>query len=157
MGQIVMKKLFQKFDIIYQNRLFKDLYTYILSGMTAILIFLIPFFIPMRKLLGSFIFDLLVRIFVTFVFYRMFYFVSHLDQFYEKFYFGINSANTPKPDGIKQVVNICAALFVGCCGYLFFHSSVKYFLQMVEGWSVPISLGISILLSLPMLSQYKKR
>lgn len=152
-----MKKLLQDLNSLYEREITKDLYTYILSGITTVLLTIIPFFIPMRKILGSFVFDLCARLFITYTFCSMFYFVSHLEQFYEKFYSGVNKANTPKPDGIKQTINIFAAIFVGCCGYIFYHLSLDTFFPMTEGLSIAISLSFGIILSIPLLSQYNKR
>lgn len=152
-----MRKIFRDFDSFYKRKFIKNLYTSIFSGITTILLLIIPFFIPMRRLLGSFIFDLFARLFVTYSFCSMFYFVSHLDQFYTKFYSGIIVTTTQSPDGIKRVINILAATFVGFCGYLFFHLSLDSFYPMPMEWNIAISITIGIFLFLPMISQYDKR
>lgn len=152
-----MKTIINVIDSLYQQSITKKLYVYILSGVTIILLLIIPSFITQRKIFVSFWFDFCIRILITYSFYSMFHFVSHLDQYYSNFYKGVINTLSSTPDKIKQIVNIFASVFAGFAVYLIYHSVLNFFSPSLNKSSEYISLAIGIFVFLPLISQYKKR
>jgi hypothetical protein len=152
-----MKNIIMALDSIYQKEKIKKIYTYTLSGITIVLIMVIPTFTINRNLIGSFFIDFLVRSFITYSFCNLYYFVSHLEKYYEKFYSGADMSNDPAPDELKQVINVITALFVGACGFFFLQKIMVYFLAEFRFGGIIISFIIGFFLFLPVISQYKKR
>lgn len=151
-----MSEITKKIENIYDNRLFKNLYTFILSGITIILLIIIPFMIN-RNIISTIWFDFIVRIFITYSFCNLFHFVSHLDQYYSKFYGDKITLVTSKPDTFKQTVNIISSVFVGCVGYFFYKSTISFFIPNIGDIGPILSIIIGLLLFLPLLSQFQKR
>ncbi len=153
-----MKTFLESIDILYQKKEVKKIYTLILTSLTIILLIIVPFFIERTETFGSAAFDLLVRIYITYSNYSLFHFVSHLDQYYAKFYQGASMTNFfAEPDILKKIVNIAAAIFAGCAGGLFYYLSLSFFIPILNIFSLILSIMVGLLITLPMMSQYKKR
>lgn len=152
-----MKKILETIDILYQKKENKKIYTITLTSFTTILLIIIPFFIERTKTFGSLWSDLLVRIYITYSYYYMFHFVSHLDQYYAKFYKGAIASSFSTPDILKQIINIAAAIFAGCAGGLIYYLSLTFFIPGNMAVSAIISIFFGIFLMIPLISQYKKR
>lgn len=152
-----MDRSVDKLNTIYETRKYKSLYTFILSGLTTFLLIVLPFFVSRKEIISTIWIDLLIRVFITYNFCMAFYFVSHLDQYYEKFYKGARTPIFSTPDTLKQIVNILGAIFVGIGGFLFLKLSTSFFIPNIEIAGTIISIFIGIMLFTPLLSQYKKR
>ena len=103
------------------------------------------------------VFDLLVRLFITYSFYHSFHVVMNLDQYYEKFYARTIPLTFQKPDALKQIINILSAIFVGFCSGVFYNAIVQFFIPNIGGFSFIVSSLIGLSLLIPLLSQYQKR
>lgn len=152
-----MNQFLLKSNALYQNAQFKRIYTWTLSGITFILIIVVPFFIKRATLIGSIYLDLFVRLFITYCFFHLFHFVAHLDQYYEKFYASTIPLTFQKPDGLKQIVNILAAIFAGCCGGVFYNAILKFFIPNLGIFSILFSIFIGLSSLILLLSQCQKR
>jgi hypothetical protein len=150
-------EILARLNTIYETKKFKNLYTYILSGLCFILVVIIPFFVVRKYLFGSFWIDLLIRVLITLWAYGQIYSVSHLDQYYERFYKGARKPINSEPDGIKQIVNILGAVFSGSLGYIVYRSFFGFFIPNIGITGTIISAIFGGLTFLPLLSQYKKR
>ncbi len=145
-----------KLNSIYETRKFKILYTVILTGLSVLLLLIIPFFIE-RNVVSSFWFDLLIRVIITYWFYLQFHFVSHLDQYYDHFYKGARKPIFTEPDVLKELVNILAAIFSGGLTYIFSIVILRFFIPNIGITGTIISVFFGVFTFLPLLSQYKKR
>lgn len=152
-----MNQILLKSKTLYQNTQFKRTYTWTLTGITFFLFILLPFFSKRTNLIVSVYFDLFVRLFITYSSFNSFHFIINLDQYYEKFYASTIPLTFPKPDGLKQIVNIFSAIFTGCCGGVFYNAILKFFIPNIGILSIVISFFIGLSLLLPLLSQYQKR
>lgn len=152
-----MNQFLLKSNALYQNARFKRIYTWTLSGITFFLLIVVPFFIKRTTLIGSEYFDLFVRLFITYSCFYLFHFIVHLDQYYEKFYASTIPLTFQKPDGLKQIVNILAAIFAGCFGGVFYNAILKFFIPNIGIFSIFISFFIGLSSLMLLLSQYQKR
>jgi hypothetical protein len=152
-----MDKILLIINKFYLNEKIKQIYTWILTGVTIILLLIVPVFIKRTNILGSVFFDLLVRVFITYSFYHLFHFVMNLDRYYDKFYAGTIPITLQKPDTLKQIINILAAIFVGSTSGVFYNSIVRFFIPNIGSVSFVISIFIGLSLLFILLSQYQKR
>lgn len=152
-----MEIFLEEIDRIFQNDSIKRFYTGSLTCLTIFLLILIPFFIKRTVIIGSPGFDLCVRVLITYSYYHMFHFASHLDRYYENFYKGANSTTNSQPDMVKKMVNILASFFAGCCGGVFYYFLLNFFIPDIGILSFIVSIMIGLLLLTPFLSQYQKR
>jgi hypothetical protein len=150
--------ILQKIDLVYQKKIYKSLYTFGLSGLTFLLLIIIPTLLPRTNYIRSFWFDLLIRSIITYFFYKCYYFYSHLDRYYKNFYKGSENQIEQRPDKIKQLFNCLAALFVGLCFFFIYRKILFFFIQNINERIVIISsIFFGLMVSIPLLSQYKKR
>jgi hypothetical protein len=151
-----MKEILSALDNVYQNKKYKLYYTILLSGFTIICIVVIPFFIKRSYIIGTLFFDLFIRVFLTFNCCQSIYYVSHLDEAYARFYRGAKNLPASEPDLLRQIINIIFGILVGFAGYFIYKFSLDIFAPFLGKTTTFIALGIGILTSISLLSQYNK-
>ena len=152
-----MDTLFEKFDKIYYNKIFKVLYTSLGYGITFVLFLVIPIFRPREIVISSIWIDLIIRVGISMTFGRMFYYASHLDEVHQNFYKGADTHLFAKPDELKQGVNILAGFAFGTLIFFNYRACLLIFLPDLGIGSTIISIVLGLLFSIPLISQYKKR
>ena len=152
-----LKEILERINTIYKTRKYKNLYTFVLSGLTIFLYIIMPFFVTRDIILFTRWLDLIIRICVAYSFCVSIYSISHLDECYERFYKGAKLPLFSAPDTFKQILNIFWAVFAGISGYLVYKFTMSFFIPNIGITGTIISIFIGIMAFIPLLSQYKKR
>jgi hypothetical protein len=147
----------EKFDRLYYNKTFKVLYTSIGAGISIALFLIVPIIFKREFVKFSTWFSLLIRIFITYSFGSMFYYASHLDETHQRFFKGADTQSFSKPDGLKQGVNILAGIGAGTLFFFYYRACLQFFLPILGIGSTIISIVMGVCVSIPLISQHKKR
>jgi len=151
-----MNKFLKDIDRVYQTKEFKLIYKYLLSSFTIIIYIIIPFF-EKRTIIVSFWFDFFVRIWIALSYCYAYCLLSDIDRIYSSFYKNAPVIENQKPDALKQILNIIFALSAGYGGYIFNIWAIGFFIPTLGKTGLIIALILAVLISFPLLSQYKKR
>ena len=119
-----MKNIIMVLDSIYQKKKLRNIYLHTLGYHYSVDYGNPNLYTSNRKLIGSFFIDFLVRSFITYSFCNLYYFVSHLEKYYEKFYSGADMSNNPAPDELKQVIKCYYCII--CWSLWFFFPSKNH-------------------------------
>ncbi len=143
------------FNETFQSLKRLNIYIYIFSGYSILMILLIPSFVKERLIIGSSLFDFLLRVFIVFSLYQSVHFVFYFEESVSKFYGNTVSFKVSELDGTKKIFYMAFSILSGLSTYLILYQILKFYIPFLGPITKICAFIFGMYIVIPMVIKIK--